>query len=153
NLSPIYGSTYPDFHGAVGVTLEQASSRGLVQESENGDLPFAFTIRNHFVTGIGTLRAAVSEKEGLFKLQKDAFRSSLDQPKAHPTKGCGCGHENDAGVTHRCLQLLLSHRIQVYALSNDLALAGKEFKKDHAFVVPASRPHFRLIHSIFEETT
>jgi len=30
NFSPVYGSTYPDFHGGVGVTVEQASSRGLV---------------------------------------------------------------------------------------------------------------------------
>ncbi len=36
NFSPVYGSTYPDFHGAVGVTVEQASSRGRVQESVNG---------------------------------------------------------------------------------------------------------------------
>lgn len=33
NLSPVYGSTYPDFHGGVGVTVEQASSRGLVQDT------------------------------------------------------------------------------------------------------------------------
>ena len=153
NLSPIYGSTYPDFHGAVGVTLEQASSRGLVQESENGDLHFAFTIRNHFVTGIGTLRAAVSEKEGLFQLQKDVFRSALDQAKAHPTKSYVFGDENDTGLTHRFLELLLSHRIEVYSLGDDLSLDGKDFKKGHAFVVPASQSQFRLIHSIFEEMT
>lgn len=153
NLSPIYGSTYPDFHGAVGVTLEQASSRGLVQESENGDLHFAFTIRNHFVTGIGTLRAAVSEKEGLFKLQKDTFKSALDQAKAHPAKSYVFGDENDIGLTHKFLELLLRHRIEVYGLDNDLSLGGENFKKGHAYVVPASQPQFRLIHSIFEEMT
>lgn len=153
NLSPIYGSTYPDFHGAVGVTLEQASSRGLVQESDNGLLEFPFTIRNHFVTGIGTIRAAVQEKKGLFNLQKDVFKSAIDQAKAHPTKSYVFGDENDIGLTNKFLELLLSHEIQVYGLKNDLDLEGESFKKDRAFVVPASQPQFRLIHSIFEEMT
>ena len=51
NFSPVYGSTYPDFHGAVGVTVEQASSRGRVQESVNGLLTFPFTIRNRSPPG------------------------------------------------------------------------------------------------------
>ena len=153
NISPIYGSTYPDFHGAVGVTLEQASSRGLVQESENGDLKFPFTIRNHFVSGIGTLRAAVAEKEGLFQLQKDFFRSALEQAGSHPIKSYVFGDENDIGLTDKFLDLLLSHKIAVYPVGEDRTVDGKNFKKDHAYIVPAEQPQFRLIHSIFEEMT
>ena len=153
NISPIYGSTYPDFHGAVGVTLEQASSRGLVQESEHGDLKFPFTIRNHFVSGIGTLRAAVAEKEGLFQLQKEFFRSALEQAGDHPTKSYVFGDENDSGLTDKFLDLLLSHKIAVYPVGEDRTVDGKDFKKDYAYIVPVDQPQFRLIHSIFEEMT
>lgn len=153
NISPIYGSTYPDFHGAVGVTLEQASSRGLVQESENGDLTFPFTIRNHFVTGIGTLRAAVAEKEGLFQLQNEFFKSALQEAGNHPTKSYVFGDEKDIGLTDKFLDLLLSHKINVYPIGEDKRVAGKDFKADYAYIVPAEQPQFRLIHSIFEEMT
>src|SRR5690606_20071853 len=101
----------------------------------------------------GTIRAAVKEKEGLFTLQRNTFQSALDQAKAHPTKSYVFGDENDIGLTHKFLELLLRHRIEVYGLGDDVSVAGKNFKKDHAFVVPASQPQFRLIHSIFEEMT
>jgi Zinc carboxypeptidase. len=89
NFSPIYGSTYPDFHGAVGVTVEQASSRGLVQESVNGPLHFNFTIRNQVATGLASVRGAVEDKARLVALQKDssARRSSRARPIRYAT-GC-----------------------------------------------------------------
>ena len=40
------GSTYPDVNGSIGILFEQASSRGHIQESDNGLLTFPFTIRN-----------------------------------------------------------------------------------------------------------
>jgi hypothetical protein len=42
------GSTYPDVNGSIGILFEQASSRGHAQETANGLLTFAFTIRNQF---------------------------------------------------------------------------------------------------------
>src|SRR5699024_6259018 len=59
NISPIYGSTYPDILGGVGSTFEVGSSRGLVQESNAGEVSFRSTIRKHLHTGIATVRAAV----------------------------------------------------------------------------------------------
>ncbi|MFB0946724.1 MAG: M14 family zinc carboxypeptidase, partial [Spirosomataceae bacterium] len=52
NLYPGYGSSYPDIQGGLGLLFEQASSRGHVQESQNGDLEFKFTIRNQFVNAL-----------------------------------------------------------------------------------------------------
>ena len=152
NLSPIYGSTYPDFYGAVGVTFEQGSSRGLVQETENGLLTFAFTIRNHVQTGLATVRGAVAEKAGLFKLQKEFFQSALTQARANPAKAYVFGDHRDQTLTQRFLELLLRHKIRVYALNAPYAQAGKRFEPGKAFVVPAEQPFFRIVHSIFEET-
>ena len=152
NLSPIYGSTYPDFFGAVGATFEQGSSRGLVQETENGLLTFAATIRNHVTTGIATVRGAVSEKEALFKLQKDFFRSALIQAKAARNKAFVFGDSRDQSLTNRLLNLLLLHRINVYNLGNDMTVEGKKFAKGKAYIVPSEQPNYRIVHSIFEET-
>src|SRR5690606_38653291 len=52
------GFTYPDVVGAIGILVEQASSRGHVQEADNGLLTFPFTIRNQFVTALSTLEGA-----------------------------------------------------------------------------------------------
>ncbi|MCW4454323.1 M14 family metallopeptidase [Flavobacterium sp. MXW15] len=152
NFSPVYGSTYPDFHGAVGVTVEQASSRGRVQESVNGLLTFPFTIRNQVATGLGTIRGAVAERGDLFRLQKEFFRSALQQAGKQPVKAFVFGDAADPNLTGRLLELLLQHRIEVRALVQPLELDGRRFEPGSAYVVPARQPQFRLVHSIFEQT-
>lgn len=152
NFSPVYGSTYPDFHGAVGVTVEQASSRGRVQESANGLLTFPFTIRNQVATGLGTVRGAVAEREGLFALQKSFFQSALKQAGQQPVRSFVFGDAHDASLTRRLLDLLLQHRIQVHALAAAVTVDGQRFEPGSAYVVPTAQPQFRLVHSIFAET-
>lgn len=152
NLSPIYDSTYPDFFGAVGATFEQGSSRGLETETETGVLTFPFTIRNHFQTGLATVRGAVAEKSGLFKLQKEFFQSALAQGKAHPVKSFVFGDSQDQSLTKALLALLLKHKVKTYELSADASFDGKRYEKGKAFIVPSDQPNFRIVHSIFEET-
>jgi hypothetical protein len=152
NLSPIYGSTYPDFFGAVGVTFEQGSSRGLATETETGTITFPFTIRNHFLTGLATVKGAVEEKTGLFKLQKEFFQSAVEQAKIYPVKQFVFGDSRDQSLTRLFLNLLLKHKVKVYELNNSVTLNGKTYEKGNAFVVPSEQPNFRIVHSIFEET-
>ncbi|RYY63161.1 MAG: peptidase M14 [Chitinophagaceae bacterium] len=152
NLSPIYGSTYPDFFGAVAATFEQASSRGLETESDNGILTFPFSIRNHLVTGLATIRGAVNEKAGLFKLQKEFFQTALDQAKAYPVKQWIFGDSRDQSLTNQFLDLLLKHKVKVYEVGSSTTIAGKSYEKGKAYIVPGDQPNFRIVHSIFEET-
>jgi hypothetical protein len=76
------GSTYPDINGTVGVLFEQASSRGHLQESDNGLLSFPFTIRNQVVTALSSFRALGGLHDDLlryqreFKLEQDVAGSS-----------------------------------------------------------------------------
>lgn len=54
--------------------FEQGSSRGHIQESDNGLLTFAFTIRNQFVTALSTLEAhQVSHR--LLHYQRDFYKN------------------------------------------------------------------------------
>ena len=152
NFSPIYGSTYPDFHGAVGVTVEQASSCGLVQESVNGPLHFDFTVRNQVATGLASVRGAVEDRDRLFALQKDFFRSALKQAADYGVRDWVFGDANDPTLSRQLLALLLSHRIEVRELSREVTVDGKRFSPGSAWVVPARQPQFRLAHAIFEFT-
>ncbi|MFD2572861.1 M14 family zinc carboxypeptidase [Spirosoma soli] len=153
NLSPIYGSTYPDFTGGVGVTFEVGSSRGLAQEGTNGVVTFPFTIRNHVSTGLAAVKGAVEEKEVYLKHQRDFFASALTDAQKFPTKGYVFGSATDENLTNRFLETLLQHQIQVYELPQRVTLDAKNFSPGKAYVVPTSQPHYRLVHSIFEEVT
>jgi hypothetical protein len=151
NLSPIYGSTYPKFFGAVSATYEQASSRGIEQESSNGLLTFKFSIRNHLTTSFSTIRASVAEKAGLFKTQKDFFKYALAEGQKSITKGYVFGDNKDVTLTQKFLGLLLQHRIKVYQLNDNITSAGKTFQKEKAYLVPSDQPNYLIVHSLFEE--
>lgn len=151
NLSPIYGSTYPKFFGSVAATYEQASSRGIVQESSNGLLTFKFSIRNHLTTSFSTIRGAVAEKAGLFKTQKDFFKYALAEGQKSPVKGYVFGDNKDVTLTQKFLGLLLKHRVKVYQLAGNITQDGKTFQKDKAYLVPSDQPNYLIVHSLFEE--
>lgn len=153
NLSPIYGSTYPKFFGSVAATFEQARSLGIVQESTNGPLTFAFTIRNHLATSFSTIKGAVAEKAGLFKVQKDFFKYALEQGQKNPAKGFVFGDQNDPNLTQKFLDLLLQHHVEVYEVAENLNQDGKTFEKGKSYLVPAAQPNFLIVHSIFEENS
>jgi hypothetical protein len=152
NFSPVYGSTYPDFHGGVGVTVEQASSRGLVQDTPNGPLTFPFTVRNQLQVGLATVRGAVAEREGLLALQRDFFRSAVEQGRRNPHQAFVFGDAANPGLTRQTLDLLLAHHIQVSALNERVTVDGRTYEPGSAYVVRSAQPQFRLVHSIFEQT-
>jgi hypothetical protein len=151
NLSPIYGSTYPKFFGSVAATYEQASSRGIEQESSNGLLTFKFSIRNHLTTSFSTIRGAVAEKAGLFKTQKDFFKYALAEGQKSPTKAYVFGDNKDVSLTQKFLGLLLKHRVKVYQLNDNITQDGKTFQKEKAYLVPSDQPNYLIVHSLFEE--
>lgn len=153
NISPIYGSTYPDIQGGVGVTFEVGSSRGIVQESNAGEVTFRSTIRRHLHTGIATVRAAVSEKKQLFEYQKDFFRSALDEAESQPVRAYVFGDSEDPSLTHKFLDLLLKHRLDVYEVNSTIEQNGKRFEAGKSYVVPTNQKHYRVIHDIFEANT
>lgn len=151
NLSPIYGSTYPKFFGSVAATFEQARSLGIVQESTNGALTFAFTIRNHLATSFSTIKGAIAEKAGLFKVQKDFFKYALEQGQKNPAKGFVFGDKNDVNLTQKFLGLLLEHHVEVFEVADNISQDGKTFEKGKSYIVPSSQPNFLIVHSLFEE--
>jgi len=153
NLSPIYGSTYPKFFGSIAATFEQARSLGIVQESTNGPLTFAFTIRNHLATSFSTIKGAVAEKAGLFKVQKDFFKYALEQGQKNLAKGFVFGDKNDINLTRKFLDLLLQHHVEVYEVADNLNQDGKTFEKGKSYIVPSAQPNFLIVHSIFEENS
>ncbi len=153
NSYPGYGSTYPKFLGGYAITFEQAGTRGHLQESSRqGDLSFAFTIRNQVRTGIGAVQAAIAHREKLHEYQREFFTSALAEADAFPVQAYVFGDAHDASKNRLFLDLLLRHRLDVYELPQTLTLGGETFEPGSAWVVPTRQPKYRTVRSIFERT-
>src|SRR5690606_19653712 len=108
------GSTYPDVNGAIGILFEQASSRGHLQETENGLLSFPFTIRNQFITEMSTLQGALKLRKEFLEWQRDFYTSALKEAATSPVKAYVYGSEKDKSKSAIFTEMLLRHQISVY---------------------------------------
>lgn len=134
---PGYGSSYPDLQGGLAILFEQASSRGHKQTTAFGEITFPFTIRNQYTSSITTIKAAVENKEYLYKYQQKFFKSALTNAAKSKIKGYEFGDNYDANRVKAFIDKLLLHKIDVY-------------KSGNSFVVPTKQPQYRMVQTMFE---
>ncbi|MBT8282206.1 MAG: zinc carboxypeptidase [Muriicola sp.] len=147
------GSTFPDVVGSIGILFEQASSRGHIQESENGLLTFPFTIRNQFTTALSTVEAAQNMRTKLLNYQRDFYKDLRVEAGRSKTKGFIFGDAKDAAKTWHMAEILERQNIKFHEVSRDVTLGGKQYKKGSSYVVPLEQKNHRLIKAMFEKRT
>ncbi len=147
------GSTFPDVNGTIGILFEQASSRGHIQESENGLLTFPFTIRNQFTTALSTIEAAKNMRVKILEYQRDYYRDVRNEATKNKVKAIVFGDSKDAAKAWSLAEILDRHKIKFNELKNDVTINGKSFVKGKSYVVPMDQKNPRLINAMFEKRT
>ena len=147
---PGYGSSYPDLQGGLGILFEQASSRGHLQETDMGEMSFAYTIRNQFVNAIATVKAAVENKEYLHQYQQEFFQSAIQNARDGGIGAYVYGDAHDDSRLRAFTALLIRHGIEVHDLSESVSIGGVSYDPGEAFVVPTAQPQYRMVQTMFE---
>ncbi len=147
------GSTFPDVNGGIGILFEQASSRGHIQDTENGTLTFPFTIRNQFTTAMSTVEAAKNMRVKILSYQNEFYRNMRNEAAKSRTKAIVFGDNKDAAKTWHLAEILNRHKINFHELSADATIRGKSFKKENSYVIPMNQKNHRLIKAMFEKRT
>ena len=147
------GSTFPDVNGSIGILFEQASSRGHVQESENGLLTFPFTVRNQFTTALSTIEAAKNMREKILNYQQSYYKDIKAEAGKSKTKGIVFGDSKDGAKAWHLAEILERHKIKFYELADNASIGGKSFVKGKSYVVPMDQKNPRLIKAMFEKRT
>lgn len=147
------GSTFPDVNGGIGILFEQGSSRGHIQESENGLLTFPFTIRNQFTAALSTIEAAKNMRAKILNYQKGFYSDTRSMATKSKTKGIVFGDSKDAAKSWHLAEILNRHKIKFHELANDATIGGKGYKKGSSYVVPMNQKNHRMIKAMFEKRT
>ncbi len=134
------GSTYPDANGGIGILFEQGSSRGHIQNSQNGILTFPFAIRNQLTTTLSTLKAASSLKNELLAYMNTFYVNNFNESAKSKNKGIGFGNNQDKTSSYQLAKILKAHKIDVFE-TND-----QKFK----YYVPIKQKKSKLIKAMFE---
>lgn len=147
------GSTFPDINGGIGILFEQGSSRGHIQESDNGILTFPFAIRNQLTAALSTLDAAKNMREKLLTYQHNFFKNARTEAAKENGKAIVFGDEKDAAKTYHLAEILSRHKIKFHEVKKDFTASGKNFKKGYSYIVPKNQKNTRLINAMFEKRT
>ena len=147
------GSTFPDVNGSIGILFEQGSSRGHIQESENGLLTFPFTIRNQFTTALSTIEAANNMREKILNYQQKYYQDIKSEASRSKVKGIVFGDSKDGAKAWHLAEILQRHKIKFHELANDATISGKSYAKGKSYVIPMNQKNPRLIKGMFEKRT
>jgi hypothetical protein len=147
------GSTYPDINGGVGILFEQASSRGLQQNSVNGLLTFEFGIQNHVLTSLSTIEGAWKNKNKLLSYQQNFYKESEKLADNEKFSGYLLHETEDIYRLNTLLGKLKQHQIKVYPIIDDFRLDGIVYEKGDSFYVPLEQRQYRVIKALFSQQT
>ncbi len=137
------GSTYPDVNGGIGILFEQGSSRGHIQNSQNGILTFPFAIRNQLTTTLSTLKAASSLKNELLAYMNAFYVNNFNESTKLKYKGIGFGNNHDKTSSYQLAKILKAHKIDIFETN------GEKFK----YYVPINQKKSKLIKAMFDTQT
>jgi len=147
------GSTYPDINGSIGILFEQASARGMQQDTINGLLTLEFSIENHVTTSLSTINGAWQNKEQLKQYRSDFYQQSKKLAKKEDFSGYLLHESKDNFRLNALLSKLTQHKIKVYPLTANFEFEDREYQKGNSYYVPLAQPQFRLIQALFNQQT
>lgn len=147
------GSTYPDVQACVGILFEQASSRGHLHESTNGEFDFAFAIRNQLKTSLSTLQAGYELRKELLNYQKSFYQNALKEADKDAKKAYVFSSQYDPARLRHFIEILLQHDIEVYRANQSIKAEDLLFSKEGTYFVPTDQAQYKLIKGIFEKQT
>ena len=147
------GSTYPDVNGSIGILFEQASSRGHIQDSDNGVLTFPFTVRNQLTAAFSTLKAAQNMRVKLLRYMRDFYKDARQEAAKNKSKAIVFGQTKDPVSAYKLAEILERHKIKVHQLNKPFTHKGKTYHPETSYVVPLEQKKNKLIRGMFEKRT
>jgi len=147
------GSTFGDIHGSVGILFEQASSRALESETNQGRLVYAFTIRNHYMSTLGTLDGLVALRKEFLAYHQDFYATAPDAAKKTQVKGYLVSLNQNRTRAQMLIQNLQKHRIVVHELKKSMTVKQTKFNPGEAVIIPSNQPQTRFLKGIMERMT
>lgn len=145
------GSTYPDINGGIGVLFEQASSRGLQQDTVNGLLTFEYGIQNHVLTSLSTIEGAWKNRSKFKDYRRDFFKQAQKQASNESFNGYVFTETQDNYRLQNFLSKLQQHQIKVYPLKQDYKRHELTYTAEQSYYVPLAQPQYRVIKALFNQ--
>ena len=156
---PGYGTSYPSINGAIGMTYEQASTRGVSSYRDDGSL---LTLReaswHHFTTSMATLQVVSERREERIRDFHNFFVTGLKDADSDPMKEIILVPDNDPQITEKLIANMLIEKVEIKRATKPFAnrratsymtkkTASKTFPKG-SYIITLKQPQKILIKAL-----
>ena len=148
---PGYGASWPAYYGAIAMTYEQASSRGLLYRRYDGkELAYRETVKHHFVTSMATIETTAQNRlvflENFYAYQVSAIAEARKDKK---NRSYIFPASRDKSANRKLVSLLVEQGIEVSQASRDFRACNINYKAG-AFIVDAAQPRKRMVRTLLD---
>ncbi len=147
---PGYGASWPSYFGGIAMTYEQASARGLVVRQYDGnEMTYRFTVRNHFITSLGTAQT-VAENRG--KLLQDFYQyqlTAIEEGSSERIRSYIIPAQNDQSGANKMAGLLVQQGVEVSRATSTFNACGKSYTAG-SYVIDLAQPAKRFIRTMLD---
>jgi hypothetical protein len=146
---PGYGVSWPMAQGALGMTFEKASARGLAYRRSDGTLlHYGDGVAEHFTAALTTTHTAAVNRERLLREYLEFRRSAVEMGRSG-TRAIALHSEHDPAMAARLARTLSRNGIEILATAEPFTASGREFPAG-TFVVPMDQPTHRLARNLLD---
>ena len=137
---PGYGDGWPGYLGAVSMTYEQGSARGLAARRSSGEiLTYRDTVRNHTLAALATIETASANRDRLLNAFYAYHADGLAGRGAYVLSAPAW----DSGAADRLARLLVSSGVEVGRAEAGFTACGKTYPAG-SYVVNLAQPQRRM---------
>jgi hypothetical protein len=112
---PGYGEGWPMFHGAIGMTYEQASTRGLVVKRDDETVMlYRETVQHHFISSLSTCEMTALNREKLLRYFFEYRQSAIDEGKKEDVKEYIIAPGSDPNRARDLVGVLMAQGVEVH---------------------------------------
>ncbi|HOC16863.1 MAG TPA: M14 family metallopeptidase [Vicinamibacterales bacterium] len=149
---PGYGESWPIFHGAIGMTFEQASPSGLLfRRDDDTVLSYRQGIVQHFTAAITSAETAARNREQILRDFLEYRRSAVQEGERGPVREYLIPPGADRARHDRLAELLTLHGLEVRRAGEPVK-AGSRTLPAGTLVLPLAQPASRLLRNVIEPT-
>ena len=150
---PGYGVSWPMAQGFIGMTFEQAGSRGLAYTRRDGTtLTYYDGILHHFTSAMSTAETAARNRERMLREFMEFRRSAVRDGETGPTREYLLTSARDSGQVARLAGLLVKNGIEVRQTLEPVTI-GTRTVPAGAFAVSLAQPAGRLVRNLLDAQT
>ena len=161
---PGYGEGWPMFHGSIGMTYEEASTRGLVaRRNDETEMQYRDTVQHHFIASLSTIEHTSTNREALLRYFYDYRRTAAEEGSREVVKEFIIAPGSDPNRAARLAAALMASGIEVKRADAPFRNpAARDYASDQVrardfpagtFVVSLAQPAKRMAKTLMDKHT